>query len=686
MKSHALKWWSLCAALALVASFAACDAGLDFTAPPGVAAQAAGPDPHEREAPLSAMFLSLVRSSDGLQARGAPLKFKAMPAALSRDPSAYTVYLNGSLLDESALTVAADALLIHSPLEDGRNAIQVFAPDGAGAPVEAEAVVWAGSAVVQGKVVDESANPVNGARVVAALGDDPTVTATTVTDSAGQYVLKNFPARTVLVTATGPAGLIGLSGATAGVAGGAFPDIVLLGFGAPATSTNKRFLASTAGWINRNGARLSLVEHVQSPGPGPEAARAGALSADPQPDLRIGASGPGPRTATYTFMPPADTRTVRMRYRLQTAALAQFFGSAYSDAFHVVLRTKGAESAAVGASMNALGRDAFDDNGSTAWKELSVELATVGEPVQVEVMVANMAHAGDAGVESAVIVDFVAASPLAITQARLFDIDNSALNYLSAAHHTYFNATTRVHATFKVTGPVAAQLSSLELQVLQAGVLKARGVLAASLSPSLYKAFGASGVELGSAQLAFEIPASELATVNAARDGPLNLKLVAKAGDGSIAQKDMGNVQLLDHWKGPNRYGGRDESRGGDDWLTPTARDACSPVGVTWGDFSNMNAGSFAPDHASHATGRDADGWYAGYNARDAAAAKKMIALLNTPGVGSKVKIVYVTHTPSSGNAFHDAYKDVTLADGRKARSVIRNYAGHRTHFHWHMG
>ncbi|MNH38745.1 hypothetical protein D3C79_998250 [compost metagenome] len=98
-----------------------------------------------------------------------------------------------------------------------------------------------------------------------------------------------------------------------------------------------------------------------------------------------------------------------------------------------------------------------------------------------------------------------------------------------------------------------------------------------------------------------------------------------------------------------------------------------------------MNAGSFAPDHRSHASGLDADGWYAGYNARDAAAAQRMLTLLNAAGVGRKVETVYVSHTARSGHAFYDAYKDVTRADGRKAKSVIRNYAGHQTHFHWAM-
>jgi len=332
--------------------------------------------------------------------------------------------------------------------------------------------------------------------------------------------------------------------------------------------------------------------------------------------------------------------------------------------------------------MNGLGASAFDASGSTAWKDLTLELASAGEPVKVTVTVDNVK---DSAMDSIVFVDHVVPSSLSIPQARLFDIDNSTLRYLSAANHPYFNAATRVHATFKLTGPAATKLADLELHVLQGGVLKARGPLATALAPTLYRNFGTSGIELASARLAFEIPANELATVDATRDGPLSLKLVAKADDGSSAEKNLGQVPLLTRWTGADRYGGRDEHRGGDDWLMVMGREVCNSVSASWGDFSNMNAGSFAPDHRSHSSGLDADGWYSGYNAIDAAAAVKMIALLNSPGVAANVEYVLVSHTPRSGNAFYDAYKDVTLIDGRKAKNVIRNYAGHDTHFHWSM-
>ena len=690
MKSRFYKILLLSAAL--VAGLAACD-GRDAVTEKTAAVVDDRPDPYEQEAPLSDMTLTHVRSGDALQAQWAPVRFKAAGAALITDLEKYSVYLNDVLLNASALAVAGDNLSIQAGLKEGKNVILVFAPDQGGSPVEFEAEVWAGSATVQGRVVDESGNPVGGATVVAALGDDSQITAKTTTDSAGTYVLQNFPARTVLVAVTGPTGI---PGSTSSLAGSAFPDVVLYKFGVPVPAANNDFQAGTTGWINRNGANLSLEDHVEDPGPKPDAMpqpmpAPGKLQKilpaapnllGPKKDLRVGTSGEGPKTVTYTFSPPADSKTARIRYRFQTAEFPTYFGSRYNDAINVALRSPSGKSVARSEAMNELGKAAFDASGSTAWKDLSMELEAAGEPVQVDVTVANV---GDHRMESAAIVNAVSASPLAITQASLFDIDNTPLHYLSAAEHAYFNAATRVHAKFKLAGPAASRLASLELQVRQAGVVKARAPLTAALSPSMYKTFGRSGIELSSAQLAFEIPAKELAGINTSTDGPLNLKLVAVADAGYSAEKDMGSVQLLDRWTGADRYGGRDAHRGGDDWLTAAARGVCSAVSVSWGDFSNMNAGSFAPDHRSHTKGKDADGWYAGYSARDAASAAKMLALLNTEGVSSKVQTVYVTHTPSPGNAFYDAYQDVRLADGRKATSVIQNYPGHTTHFHWNM-
>lgn len=538
--------------------------------------------------------------------------------------------------------------------------------------------------------MDAQGNPVAGAIVTAALGDDSTVTAQATTNAGGEYRIFNFPGRTVIVSATGPLGSLG---STASVAGTPFPDVVLMAFGTPVATPNNAFSQGTAGWINHNGADVSLIPHQEAPGPAAATSVTSYLlkylpmsqayaQAAPAQDYRAGTSGQGPRTVTYTFQPGPDAKSVRVRYRFQTEEFPTYFGSKYNDSFNLRLRTQSGGLAMVGGAMNELGQSAFDGAGSTAWKELTLQLPTPGEPIQVDLTVANV---GDGIVDSSLIVDFVSTGSLAIVDAKLYDIDDTPLQFLSAASHTYFSSRTRVHATFKINGPEQAKLAELQLHVLQGGTVKARGALIPGLTSAVYKAFGASGIQLDTAQLAFEIPAEELETIDRSADGKLSLKLFAKADDGSTAEKDLGSLSLLDRFTGGDRYGQRDVNRGGDDWTSATLRDVAKAANVRWGDFSNMNAGSFQPDHNSHRQGKDVDGWYTGYNARDAAAANDMIALLDTPGVQSKVLIVYVSHKKADGDPFYDAYKDVTLADGRPARKVIQNFPGHVGHFHWHV-
>ena len=102
------------------------------------------------------------------------------------------------------------------------------------------------------------------------------------------------------------------------------------------------------------------------------------------------------------------------------------------------------------------------------------------------------------------------------------------------------------------------------------------------------------------------------------------------------------------------------------------------------GDVSNMNGGKFSP-HSSHQTGQDIDGWYTGYNNHDAAAAATMLYFLNDPAYGSQIFRVLVDFEKTATDPFWNAIKDVTLADGRPAATVIFPDADHDTHFHWRL-
>jgi hypothetical protein len=186
------------------------------------------------------------------------------------------------------------------------------------------------------------------------------------------------------------------------------------------------------------------------------------------------------------------------------------------------------------------------------------------------------------------------------------------------------------------------------------------------------------------------IPASRLlfnfspGGVNTADNGTLLLRVKATSVDGEEAVRDAGSVEILRQFQGANRYGQRDEALGGDDWAKPSVASFIeSQAGLSWGDFSNMNGGPFAP-HASHRDGIDADGFFDGYNARNAATAATIIGHLNQ-AEGSRISMVFVTFQATAGNAFFDAISGVTLSDGRAASAVIRPVAGHTTHFHWRV-
>ncbi|MBW7886348.1 MAG: hypothetical protein H3C34_27725, partial [Caldilineaceae bacterium] len=373
---------------------------------------------------------------------------------------------------------------------------------------------------------------------------------------------------------------------------------------------------------------------------------------------------------------------VTVRYRFITSEVpGGYFGTKYNDYFSVSIRSQsGGGFVSEANSMNGLGLGAFDANGATQWRETSLPVNKEGDTIQVDVTVANVA---DDLLDSQVVVDLVKEPKLAITALSLRDIDNSNLSYLSAAAHTYFGGNTRVHGTITVEGAEDDALQSLELEVIQNGGVVARGNLAAGVTGTLIRDFGqAEKVEVTAPQLLFEIPSAQAAQVNGAQDGTVSLRVRAKSKNGEEATKEFGAVQILVRYTAAGRYGGRDEGVGGDDWVKPSVKPIVEHFGVTVGDISNMNGGAFAP-HQTHRTGNDVDGWFAGYNNRDAATAATIIGHLNDATYGSNITTVYVTYQQVNGNAFWTAIKDVVLNDGRNARDVIRPLGGHGTHFHW---
>ena len=144
----------------------------------------------------------------------------------------------------------------------------------------------------------------------------------------------------------------------------------------------------------------------------------------------------------------------------------------------------------------------------------------------------------------------------------------------------------------------------------------------------------------------------------------------------------MGNsVKILTEYHGFNRFGSRDEKRGGDDWALPSVLPVLEHFAdqLTYNDFSDMNGGQFAP-HKSHNKGMSVDAYFRGYVDRSTATADRLINILNDEEFGSRIKKVLVTF--SKDLSFFDAIHGVVLDDGRLADQVIRNWKGHEDHFH----
>ncbi len=277
------------------------------------------------------------------------------------------------------------------------------------------------------------------------------------------------------------------------------------------------------------------------------------------------------------------------------------------------------------------------------------------------------------------------AAPIpAINGIALRDIDGEPLRYLSADEHSYFDGNTLIHGAFVVTGDPSDTIASVSLEVIADGTVIATGVLAGGVPT---QTFGNDRtLQVGAGDLLFTISSTQFVGIDRTTDALLRLRVRVTTTNGAEAVGDYGDVGKLVRYRGENRYEDRDDARGGDDWLTPSALALLQHFGdaIVIGDISDMNGGPFPP-HETHRDGIDIDAWFWGYNELDAATAEILVSHLNDPTFGSRIELVYVTYEQIETDPLWLAIRDVTLADGRAARDVIQPYAGHDTHFHWRI-
>jgi hypothetical protein len=585
--------------------------------------------------------------------------------------------LNQQAVPSDTLTITTDTITIQGAWVDGWNDVQLYAEDSRGASLGTAMGFWAGNESLTVTVQDEAGVPVAGVTVTTSLGDDQTIQSVGTTSGAGTVTFQNLPDRTIMLearTATNDFATLAVTGSSGAA------TLTLLGFNPPSSVDNNDFSQGLEGW-EIGTAPVTLIPHVEE---GMEAHAADAQNLD----LQLGTSGEGAQRISRTFETTPGTENVVVRYRFQTEEVpGGYYGQEWNDYFSVSVRAQNSGASAEANSMNGLGLGAFDGAGATAWREEILPVDKEGDVVQVDITVANV---GDELFDSQVVVDLIIERELVITALALNDIDRSTLTYLSADDHLYFDGNTRIFGTITIEGPEDATIDSVELEVLQGGGVVARGTLADEARGALLQTLGSDErVSIGNTQLLFELPSTQAALVNGDADGTVTLRVRAKAGD-KEAEREFGDVEILVRYDQPNRYpagsapANRDGHRGGDDWVKPSVKEIIEHFAdITVGDISNMNGGSFAPDHAGHRDGFELDGWFPAYNALNAVTATTIIGHLNDATYGSNITTVYVTFQPINTNAFWNAIKNVELDDGRRARDVIRPASGHDTHFHW---
>ncbi len=366
-------------------------------------------NPLDQSLPAGALTL-LGASPDTFVSRTGGLRFSLNGAEFDPVPAETILTINGVRVSASQLVFAPNLLTANVTLANGKNVISLKAYDTIGRPLYYSATLWAGSATLRVNLINPNGTAfTQQANVVAALSDDPGVTAQGIT-TTGTITFTNVPSRTILVKAKGINNEIG----TAGVVGGTVSTVTIkmIGFNAPSDIDNNDLSLGTAGWVIAPGSPVWIVPHKEViPGfatsaPALETMSVGAASIVDQ-DIMLGTSGQGERNLSRSFTTSEGTTAVKIRYRFITSEVpGGWFGSQYNDYFRVSLRSQqGGGSANETNSMNGLGLGAFNyATGETNWREITLPTEKAGDTIQADIAVANV---GDGLFDSQVVVDFV---------------------------------------------------------------------------------------------------------------------------------------------------------------------------------------------------------------------------------------------------------------------------------------
>ncbi len=360
-------------------------------------------NPLEQNLPPGALALVGV-SPDTFVSRTGALRFSLTGADFDATAADVTLTINGARVSADRFTIDPHLLTANVTLADGRNDLSFKAYDTVGRPLYYKTTLWAGSSVLRVNLVNADGTPfTQQASVVAALSDDPAITAEATT-TAGSVTFSNVPVRTILVKVKGINNEIG----TAGVIGSqGVVTIKMKGFNPPSTVDNNDISLGTDGWVIAPGSAVSVVPHQEVISGFLTANTAGAsLKSIVDQDIMLGTAGEGERSISRTFTTSQGTTAVKIRYRFITSEVpGGYFGSQFNDYFRVSLRSqRGGGSASETNSMNGLGLGAFTGAGETDWREITLRVDSAGDTIQADTAVANV---GDGLFDSQVVIDFV---------------------------------------------------------------------------------------------------------------------------------------------------------------------------------------------------------------------------------------------------------------------------------------
>lgn len=374
------------------------------------------------------------------------LRFEVTGTQLPATKEGIRVFNNDKEIAGTAIEVQGNFITVAAALLDGRNDIVVLASDTSQSALSFKTTLWAGSNTLNVSVLNPDGTSAESAKVVARILDNQGLTLQK-TAVNGQIEFQNVPNRTILLSATAENNNAA-SLTTIGDAGSV--QIRLQGFAVPSSVSNNDFSQGTAGWQPSNNGALSIIPHVEDITPVPQpkavsaqnastagqvdrrqfaledrrprinASRPGASKTVAQqtlpanPDLAITTFGEGPSSVSRTFTVPAGTSAVKIRYRFITIEVpGGYFGSQYNDSFSIMMRSQaGGATASDANSMNSLGLAAFDANGSTAWRMLTLPVAKQGDTIQIDLTVTNVS---DGYLDSQLVVDSVEVDNLTIT-------------------------------------------------------------------------------------------------------------------------------------------------------------------------------------------------------------------------------------------------------------------------------